>query len=315
MDFTVEKQIIQTKDEIKNEIREYPLDCEVVIPDYCPDIARVLKCRAIPSVAGVRFTNDMAIVEGTVLIMLLYADEEGELSSFSQTVPIYHEMNSIDEADSAQVTAKMQYCNCRAVNARKLEFHGAASFKVVFTKVQSHTLITGAEGSGIQLLTEDTNLVTLSAQSEKRMVLSDEILIESGSVRCILQQHAVVQNISNQIVSGKCVVKGELFITASYQNTKRKYELVRSVVPFSQIIEADGLEEEDVCSVNISVLSLDLRPRTGLDGECKNLSVGAELKIVLNGYRAMQLPLVIDGYSTDCGVGLRRCSDGLVCSV
>lgn len=315
MEFTVEKQTIHTKQETKTEVLEHPLDSEAVLPDYCPDIARILKCRANPVITAKRLADGGGVLEGTVLTEVLYADAKGELITFAQSVPLYHEISAPDGVDFCAVAVKMQYCNCRATEARKVEIHGAVGIKVNYYSNRENRLVIGAQGKGVELLSCNQAVATLVAHTEKSVTVGDEIPVASGSVRRILHTRAEAHNIEYKVVSGRCVVKGEIVLQALYQNTECRYETLRGQIPFSQIVEAEGLEEGDTCQITVLVLTTELRPRTGLDGECKNVAVTSDVLITLSGYRSLELPLVTDGYSTQCGIGIRRCNGEIITSV
>jgi LysM repeat protein len=72
------------------------------------------------------------------------------------------------------------------------------------------------------------------------------------------------------------------------------------------MLDMDGMEEDAFCNVRFTVNSLELRPKTGLDGECKNIMVSADITVTAEGMKTLSLPIVTDGYSTCAGLGLRR---------
>ena len=48
MDFKVMNKAISTNETLFDDFDERPVDCDFVLPDYCPDIAAVLKCSLKP---------------------------------------------------------------------------------------------------------------------------------------------------------------------------------------------------------------------------------------------------------------------------
>ncbi len=311
MDFTVDKQVICTKEELKTETAEHPVDCEAVLPDYCPDISRVLKCKTTPIITNERWGEGGGIVEGNVLVEVLYVDGQGELFTYTQSIPITHELTGPEKATAGQVTAKMQYCNCRAVSTRKVEIHGVVGIKVVFTTLRDISFVTAAKGMGVELLSKEEQVTTVSACVQKAFTITDELPISSGSVRRILRSSGVVQSVSCKLSESKVVLNGDLAVCALYQNGEGGYEIWRATLPFAQLIEANGLEEGDECRYQLRIISLELRPRTGLDGECKNLSLTAQVMASVEGHRTLTIPIVTEGYSTQCGLGIRRLSGEL----
>ena len=57
---------------------EVPIDTEYNLPDYCPDIQKVLKCRVVPELSSYGVSEDTLRCEGVCDIRVLYLDAKGE---------------------------------------------------------------------------------------------------------------------------------------------------------------------------------------------------------------------------------------------
>lgn len=49
MDFNMEKQGINRSEIVYEGSVEQPVDCDVTLPDYCPDIMRILRVPLLPA--------------------------------------------------------------------------------------------------------------------------------------------------------------------------------------------------------------------------------------------------------------------------
>lgn len=56
---------------------EVPIDTEYNLPDYCPDIQKVLKCRVVPELSSYGVSEDTLRCEGVCDIRVLYLDAKG----------------------------------------------------------------------------------------------------------------------------------------------------------------------------------------------------------------------------------------------
>ncbi len=312
MNLKVEKQILQTKKELKSEMHEYAVDCELVLPDYCGDIARVLKCKGQPRVTEKRITNGTLVLEGTVQVNLLYVDDKGEVGCYQQNLPLYYETPVMEDTDCIAVATKMDYCNCRVMSSRKVELHGAVSMRVTMEHEKKLFLITQIQGEGIETLETQETLTTLEGTYEKTVTINDELQIASGSIRSILRSSCVVTNQEIRVLAGKVVVKGDLEVVAFYQNTDGGFDTLRGQIPFSHIFDVDGVDEQTDCLLQYEVNTLELRTRTGLDGECKNVAVTIGLTALLDATKTFVTPLVTDGYCTRHGLDLHYHGEPLV---
>ena len=132
---------------------EQSVDCDVTLPDYCPDIMRIIKCTVSTSITGSKLIGDRATADGNAKIRIIYADEKNKVFCYDQDYPFsrYAELNSALDNAFLSCSAKTEYVNCRAVSKRRIDVHGALSvrFRVLGNKCQS--LISDACGNGIQL--------------------------------------------------------------------------------------------------------------------------------------------------------------------
>ncbi len=311
MEFKVEQQVIRLKEDLKTETAEHSIESELILPDNYGDIGRILKCKGEPQILSANASGQTVTVEGIVTLHLLYVNTEGELTFYCQSLPFYHEAPVPEEGAIATVTPKMDFCNCRGVNNRKVEIRGAVSMKLCFQKINDLTLVTNAVGGGVQLQKTKGELSTLLATAEKTLTLNDEIQMDSGSIHHLLRWKGTVRDTEYKVVSGKVLVKGNLEIMALYQDMQGRYCPLQSKLPFSQVLDMEGLEPECLCTLRFQVISLELRPRTGLDGECKTLMVNATVQVTAQGVKTLTLPLVTDGFSTQCGLGIRKWNGNL----
>ena len=54
---------------------EQAVDTELTLPDYCPDIGKLLKCRLVPMITSRQVNFDSLVVEGTARISVIYLDD------------------------------------------------------------------------------------------------------------------------------------------------------------------------------------------------------------------------------------------------
>ena len=61
---------------------EHSIDTDFTLPDYCPDISRVLKCRIKPRIISKAFNSSQITIDGNVSFNLIYADEENKICNY-----------------------------------------------------------------------------------------------------------------------------------------------------------------------------------------------------------------------------------------
>ena len=303
MDLKVLKQSVSVNDCLFNQTVEQPIDLELPLPDYCPDIARVMKCKAIPRVGAKGLNGQNLSVEGTVTIHVIYCDNEGKLFSFESTIPFSKSIETGCDCDGGAVVvrAKSEYVNCRAVNSRKLDIHGAIG---LFAKVickKNAEVITDIDGGDMQLRRGMAPATTPIGLAEKNLILEEELEIGQGqpAVHHLLRYDASAITTDCKIISNKVVVKGEVRVCALYcPQEGNRPQLFESTLPFSQIIDVDGISEACECDSKVEVASLELKPRTGPDGETRTFILSSKLCISVSAFCNNDVPVVFDAFST-----------------
>lgn len=306
MDFTTNQQIIRTAEPLKTETAEHSLESELILPDSFGDIGRILKCKGEPLVLSTAVNGQTATVEGVVSLHLLYVNTDGDICFYTQSLPFYQECTAPGGATTAKTTACMDYCNYRVLNTRKVEIRGAVGLKIAFEQLCDLLLITDAVGGGVQLQKETARVSTLVGSLQKSFGVTDEIGVDTESIHSLLRCKGYVRDTEYKIISGRIMVKGILEICSLYRDTQGRYCPLQAKLPFSQVLDMEGLDPDCLCTLGFKVTALELRPRTGLDGECKTLLVNATLQVEAKGVKTLEVPLVTDGFSTTCGLNMRK---------
>ena len=304
MEFNVATQAIATNNILLNQMIEQAVDCELVLPDFCPDLSRVLKCKTTTRITSKAVQTGRLTMEGVVLVNVLYVDaEEGGVRAHEATMNFTKELDvsGASEECMATVESRVSYMNCRVLTARKLDLHGAVTLHVKVCQRRPTSILTGAEGCCIKLQKQELPLTTVTGTMEKYIAVNEDIELDDSdrSVRCILRSESRVRDAECKAVGGRIVLKGELIVCAVYcTETPRVLGRVEQAIPFSQILDVDGVDEDSVCDATFEVTSLEMHPRTGLDGECKTISVSAAVLATITATRDVTVSGVTDCYST-----------------
>ena len=138
MEYHLRTEVLQGTEVVFDGCQEQPVDLTLSLPDYCPDIQRILKCQIYPCITSKSIVGDSLEVNGNTMLRILYVDSVGlpircceKISTFTTNIPMKKTLDN----PIAFVKAKVEYVNCRATSPRKLDIHGAFS---VCAKVLEH---------------------------------------------------------------------------------------------------------------------------------------------------------------------------------
>lgn len=136
MDFKVNREIFTAGTVILDTSCEQSVERDFVLPDYCPDIFRILKCRITPKIISQSINGEKLTFELSVLIRVLYQSEESsKINCLEQKVSYSKSVDISGECSNPMISIipRTDYVNCRVVNQRRLDVRGAVTSRVKVT--------------------------------------------------------------------------------------------------------------------------------------------------------------------------------------
>ncbi len=295
------KTAVHSTETIFNESAEVPIDVDFTLPDYCPDISKILKCRAVSRISSKGINGRTVSTEGCVTITVIYADDDNALNSYEYQYPFSKNFDVGVNTDGAvlSVKSKCEYINCRAVTGRKIDIHGAAGIYVKLTRRKSCEVISDIDDAGIELLRGSIPATVPMGSCDKYLIIEEEIELGSGQpdIRCIVRYDAEACVRENKILAGKSVVKGEMAVSILYCPESGSTQTVRATIPFSQLLEIDGMNDSCSCESKASIAHLEIKPRSSAAGECRSFSLSAKLLICSECCCNNDIDVILDAYS------------------
>jgi len=112
--------------ELLDAAAEHPVECDILLPDYCPDIVRVLTCRAETDVTGRSVNGATLTVDGMTIVTLCYLGEVGGVRKTTVRQPFSKsfELSSAPAAPVVFASAQKSALSCRAVSRRRVDVRG-----------------------------------------------------------------------------------------------------------------------------------------------------------------------------------------------
>jgi len=306
MDIKVNKEEIPSAQVIFDDVQEQPIELDYALPDYYPEIFRILKCIASPSVLSFSINGERLTYELCVSIRVLYCSENSSaVQSISQKLNYTKNVELGRSVTDPRVcfTPKTDYINCRAVNQRRLDLRGAVSVKIKVTDSVTREIVCDAFGGGIQLKKTAVTYPANKLSASKRVNITEEfdLGLSKPPISSILRSDAVVASVDKKVIANKLIAKGEVYINMLYSCTKDDAdtaEAMQFTLPFSQIVDMDGIDERYCCSVRAEVTACDIEPRSDGDGNSKVAECSLDIFIDCSAYRAANAELAVDEYST-----------------
>lgn len=296
------KTSVFSLDTVFCESAEQPIDIDFTLPDYYVDISKILKCRAISRISSKSINGSSAAIEGCVTVTVIYCGNDNCISSYEYQYPFSKSFDTSLNTEGCIISAKTkcEYINCRAVTGRKIDVHGAVGIYVTIKKRKLTDVISDCDDCNIELLRDSVPATVPMGCAEKYLLIEEEIELGTSQpdIRCVIRYDAEAVITDSKILAGKSVVKGDLKLKLLYapeENTAP--QTIRYQIPYSQLIEIDGISDGCECESKVSIAHLEVKPRVSASGECRQLMLTAKLLITSECCCNNDVPVIVDAYS------------------
>lgn len=238
---------------------ELAVEGEYTVPDYRPEIQKIVSCTAAPVVMQKLAVGGKATVEGFVKVTITYVTQDsGELYGLSYKLPYTKQVDlKKPVGDGAIVGASIskQYFNCRVVNKRKVDCRGAFGLLLSVRGYSEKMLLCEAHGDGVQLRSFLLNYKHVAAQSEKQFTIEEQLQIENAQQCEILSHNAFAQDVKTYITDSAAAAEGQICLTlaAGSEGIIKRYDFR---LPFKQDIDF-GVDMVQNGAVTASVQVID----------------------------------------------------------
>ncbi len=306
MELQLKKEPVFLKEVIYDGQAEQGVEFDYVLPDYYPDIFKILKCSLTPGISSYSISGSQLFIDGAVLIKILYLSEDNvnihcveHKYTYSKTV----ELTKSPDKPIVRIDAKTDYVNCRAVSGRRFDVRGAVSCKIKASDVKTVEVISGADNL-------ETRSETLAYCGNKltgggQFVIREDIETGTGKggilniVHC--DSNAEITDI--KVIAGKAVIKGEANIKALYlvriDDDTQDTEVMEAAIPISRIIDIDGLDDSYSCNALAKIMDCSLEIVTGEGRESRLLTCELTIDCRITANKESNVPLLTDLFSTD----------------
>jgi len=281
---------------------EQAIDVDFTLPDYCPDISKIFKCHAVPRIVSKSVNGSVATIDGNVVITVLYCDKDSRFCSYEYQYPFSKNIDLPSDAGGGNVFArvKCEYINCRAVTGRKVDIHGAVGVFVKVFKRKCNEIISDIDDNNIEFLRIAAPATVPMGYAEKYLILEEDISVGSGqlAIESILKTNSAVCVKETKVINDKAVVKGELTVCILYSpEGKNSPQVVKTVLPFSQIVDVEGITDSCECECKAEIAALDIKPKISSNGETKCFGMNVKILLTCEAYCGNEIPVICDAFS------------------
>ncbi len=278
-------------------------DFDVTLPDYFPDIQRILKCTVTPGIGSSVITDGRVSADGAAVLRVIYSSENKRIYCYEQNFSFGKsvEDSALKSNSSLISTVNTDFVNCRATGQRKLNIEGVLSIRFLVKDRVERSIICGCDDENIQLKSGRIDLLNSVGCSARSFVMSEVAKLPDGyaAVDKVLSTSAVASTDGIKAVNGKILIKGDLSVDIVYsgENDENSSVLFSHSMPISQIIESEGAGEDSESDVFLKICNLTVNVKNDANSVANQLEISAKIDVFVISEQRLISDVIDDAYS------------------
>ena len=287
---------------IGNLVTSHEETTETAIPEYCPDMTRIVDTVGQMKIREKSIAEGKLTVAGTVKVTVLYTSEESAgLRSLSLSVPFSAviEDQRLQHCRTVCVDGRLLLAESRIVTNRKLYVRVMPELTATgYTCPRKSVCRETEEDPSLRIKREETEVELLTAAEEREFTLAQESVLDDGHElpEDLLCDKIALAVTECQHFGNKLVVKGEATLSVLYRSEQQNLNSYRAVLPFSQII--DGIEASENATFHVQAYAMDGETRLMRSDSGSGFGVVQKIALLVCVYEKHVINYIADLYST-----------------
>ena len=275
---------------------------ETAIPEYCPDMARIVDTVGQLKIREKNTADGRLTVAGAVKVTVLYTSEESAgLRSLSLSVPFSAVMEDkrLQHCRTVCVDGRLLLTEARIVTNRKLYVRVLPELTATGYACPTKSVCCETEEEpSLRVKREDTVLELMTAAEEREFTFTQENMMGDGREmpEDLLCDRIALAVTECQHFGNKLVVKGEATLSALYRSEQQNLCSYDTVLPFSQII--DGIDASEEATFHVEARAMEGETRLIRTDSGSGFGVVQKIALLVCVYEKRPMSYIADLYST-----------------
>lgn len=281
---------------------------EFSLPDYLPDVRKVLRVTSDPHITGKFMNGEHLELEGEVGITLIYFSEEQTVCAFSASLPFSQSVTVSGLDETAVITAHLHAdgSTCRLTGPRKCTLRSRPVLYIRAAAQRDITPDTSSISDASRLCVKTVPIPTtdLICIGKDSLRYAEDIAITDGVITTVLSCTVIPTVAECRSSVGHAVCKGEFDICALCAILTDKgceYRSLHRRVPFSEVLEADGITEIYRCEPDLTVTAVT--PTVTEEGHNLGIDFSCDAAVICAADRMTEI--ITDAYLPDCDIRIQ----------
>ena len=283
------------------------LDDDYNVPDYRPDIVKVLKEKGELHFDEAKAAAGAAWLKGRLVFRVLYRSdqENGKISCLKGEIPFQEKLNmdGVQEYDVIQASGEIEDLTIGVIHSRKISVRAVILLKTEEPQEKEDELCVGIEADdGCEKRYRNTNILQLLCMKRDQCRQKSEITLPSSkpNVQEILWKSLEIRNLDTKMGQDGVKLSGEVLISVLYHEEEDtdRVQWYETVIPLDCGVECDaGTEADIIYKVKARPASMELEVKPDYDGEERVLVLELVMNLDIRVWKEQEISMLEDVYS------------------
>ena len=278
---------------------------EHTLPDYMPEVRKILGVEARPIATGRYREEDRAEFSGILAYTVLYLDEEGKPAAVSLNGEYTVSVPCRGEADSMGcVDTEVENTVCRVTAPRKLSLRSALLHRV---HLAMRAPLPSPDAEGCQYLRRKCLFRESATYESGEVAFSDGVAVSGTAPDSLRLLFCEGGYLSEEVrpTEGEVTSRGTVHVRILALGEEGQPMSFTARIPLSCRISAEQARAGDGCLVEGQITSVNVRATGDGDGGCRlEIDGTAECRVRL--FRNAEAAVTVGAYSPVCRTELHR---------
>lgn len=281
------------------------LEGDIIVPDYKPDIERVLRVSGEPRLLEQKVNQDRVNFSGELVVCVLYQGKKSTKPVYGMEVRLPIEdllhMEGIDGDTQVQLRLTLDHLEYRLVNDRKIGIKAVLGVLADAKQVYDCQVLQEINSpEGIQVLTDTLQMDRQVAKQMERFTIKEEMPLPTGKpdVDEMLLSEVEITDQDARAMEGRVLVRGNLRVSVLYIGSggEGMVEGATFSLPFSGYIDAKEVKNGMEPRVHLTVEEKEIRPLPDENGEDRLMDMSITLRGDMEVVDQREVPILKDAY-------------------
>lgn len=290
-------------------------ETDIILPQNCPDILKVLQIDATAHITEKESGGDKVILRGEVNLTIMYVPDPQMSDSPAKSITATASFTDVCEAKGITSDMKIRSLadvtavNYSLVNSRKLSVKSTVHTEVKALYHDSYEFICDAEGDTyVETLKNDITYFCGRFDGEFNITVSDKLEVPQSKPQAaeILKISASVSEYDVNLLPDKCIVKGVCMLNTIYvSQSDMSLEFMEHEIPFTEVFETPGCTEDMDADIDFSASSIYYET-DGDDSGIHTIGVEVNLLTNINISGENTTTILSDCFCPECEISIKR---------